>query len=126
MNFLPHNDAVCSTVREMTRVNGRRLQKFKALPVDGLHPKQTTVIYAGNTMTGPQPDSWLTAALQTMGTMANVDGAVADGCKKSNPVRFVRLFVAYFWPCPLCQSASLGSPSGCYLLRRAQAGSVST
>ena len=64
------------------------LQKFKALPVDGLHPKQTSVIYAGNDLTGPTPDTWLTGALAEMATMAKIDGssvAVSAGCKKANP-----------------------------------------
>ena len=55
------------------------------MPVDGLHPKQGTLIYAGNNLSGPQPDTWLTAALQSLGAMAKVDGAVSAGCKAANP-----------------------------------------
>eukprot|EP01051_Picozoa_sp_SAG22_P014236 SAG22_NODE_1697_length_3790_cov_1.813601_2_plen_373_part_00 len=76
-----HADRVHAMIKSLSP----GLEKFKALPVDGLHPRQGSVIYAGNAMTGPQPDSWLTGALQTMGTLANVDGAVNDGCRAANP-----------------------------------------
>lgn len=79
MVFL-HADRVHNQIKAMNP----GLQKFKALPVDGLHPKIGTLIYAGNDLTGPRPDTWLTAAFQAMGAMANVDVAVLDGCKKAN------------------------------------------
>eukprot|EP01052_Picozoa_sp_SAG31_P011978 SAG31_NODE_690_length_12796_cov_4.634559_10_plen_1106_part_00 len=71
---------------QITALNPR-LQTFKALPVDGFHPKLGTVMYAGNDLSGPRPDSWLTTALQSLGTMVKVDqsDAVLPGCKAANP-----------------------------------------
>lgn len=64
-----------------------RFLRFKALPVDGLHPKFPTLIYAGNDLTGPRPDSWLTPALETLGGMVfgadGGEGAVLEGCRKA-------------------------------------------
>jgi len=46
---------------------------------------RTDIRYAGNDLKGPKPDSWLTDALQFIGTMAKVDGGISEGCKQANP-----------------------------------------
>lgn len=72
-------------VHSLIRALNPGLSKFKALPVDGLHPKQSTVIYAGNNLNGPRIDSWLTGALRNLGEMANVTGALSPKCLAANP-----------------------------------------
>lgn len=57
------------------------LKQFGALPVDGLHPKHWAVLYM---MYQNYADSWFTAALEGLGSMAfdNTASAVLPGCAK--------------------------------------------
>ena len=46
---------------------------------------QSSVVYVGNNVDGPTPDTWLTEALQNLGTMAKVEGALSPKCVAANP-----------------------------------------
>ena len=76
-----HADRVHAQIKALSPA----LKKFKALPVDGLHPKLGSVIYAGNDMSGPRPDTWLTTAFEALHDMAKVEDAVPEGCKAAHP-----------------------------------------
>eukprot|EP01051_Picozoa_sp_SAG22_P006303 SAG22_NODE_406_length_10984_cov_28.344970_15_plen_281_part_00 len=69
-----HADRVAALVKKVAP----GLAAFKALPVDGIHPKFGSMIFAGS------HDTWYTGALTALAKIANIKPAVAPGCASAH------------------------------------------
>merc|ERR1719201_2783616 len=85
-----HADAIHAAVKAIAP----NLKVFKALPVDGFHPKLWQTLFCtsgimkqncgGSFNNGTIIDSWYTSALQSINNISKGDAALSPGCKAAH------------------------------------------